>query len=128
MNRNKERKRNPKRRSKKRRKFGGEVSDNNVINKPSEDIMKSQLKSVSDATGIKIFKNKGLVPYLFNKFNDLVFPELTEEREQKLSLKKKFMLWLIRRGGGTRDYIVQSYAHMLYSGNFLERMIASDSM
>lgn len=127
MKRNKDRKRNPKRRSRKR-KFGSNEITDDVIDKPSENIMKKQLKSISNSTGISIIKKKGFVPFLFNKFNEIVFPELTEERERNLSLKKKFMLWLVRRGGGTRDYIVKSYAHMLHNGNFLERMIASDSI
>jgi hypothetical protein len=132
MKMTKERKRNSNRRSRKR-KYGSiktkEIKEHEiVIDKPSEDIIKKQLKGVSDVTGISIIKKKGFVPYMFDKFNDTIFPKLTEERERNLNLKKKFLLWLIRRGGGIKDYIVQSYAHMLHKGDFLERMIASDNV
>lgn len=128
MKRNKERKRIPNRRSKKR-KFGltdKHEGEEEEIKKPEEDeSVKKQLSDISNVTGFKIMKKKGFLSKIIEKFDDVFFPKQTEEQISKLSIKKKFLLYLLDTGIG--KYISKHYAHLINNGDFLKRMVASNN-
>lgn len=127
MKRNKERKRIPNRRSKKR-KFGltDKYEGEEEIKKPEEDeSVKKQLGDISNATGLKIMKQKGFLSKIIEKFDDVLFPKQTEEQINKLSIKKKFLLYLLDTSIG--KHISKHYAHLINNGDFLKRIVASNN-
>ena len=91
MKRNKERKRIPNRRSKKR-KFGSKDKYENEeeIKKPEEDeSVKKQLGDISNATGLKIIKKKGFLSKIRNQLN-LESRKIREDKEAyKREIKEK---------------------------------------